>query len=155
MGFWYGAWILCVLYSFGEYLPFSQYLSVVPGMNLIRVPPRSLFLSGFSGIVIFAHTLSIWMEDRGSSQKAKILNLVLAGLGFFLIFFGVAVFIATGSLSANVLWGTIAWIGGIGIGLWHSKYKSHTPISFAFHYRCSGSNRLFRIKSCHVGLSFL
>ena len=62
--FWWLAVIFSLVYSFGSYLPLLPYLAYLPGLNLLRVPPRALFITGFGMAILAAYVANALMEEQ-------------------------------------------------------------------------------------------
>lgn len=113
--FWVGVFSFSVIFSLGSNLPPLIFLANIPGMDLLRVPPRALFLTGFSGAVLAAQGMECLYENPGRKIRKRI-SLLLVAVSFFSLFLALGVGILTGGWSLNFLWGagifgvTVLWI---------------------------------------------
>jgi hypothetical protein len=107
--FWVWFLPLSLLYSLGEYLPGLSLLARVPGLSLLRVPPRALFLSGMALVILAAYAVD---QIQGGLDKTAIRRggLVLTALAGFALILAVGVRIITGAWLTNFLWGGIALV---------------------------------------------
>ncbi len=88
-GFWLAVAAFSLLWALGENMPAMHWLAALPGFDLLRVPSRSLFLTGmaFAALAAFAsHTL---LGSNASPEPAPPgrLNLVLTGVTLFALLF--------------------------------------------------------------------
>jgi hypothetical protein len=100
----------------GNQLPLVGELFRLPGLNLLRVPPRFLFVSGFAAAVIAAKALDRFHEERGklpALQKPAV-ALGLVAVGFFVLIFSAGmVAIAPGKGWAAILCGMAALVAAV------------------------------------------
>jgi len=108
--FWVAIAIIFLLFSFGANLPFSSLIAKLPIVNLLRVPPRSLFLVGMAQVALGALVLDRW--DLISQPKyRRLARLLLVGLLAFSILIGILVLDFVGAEKTGpFLWGGIAII---------------------------------------------
>ena len=113
--FWVGVLAVSVLFSLGEYLPFLSSFTGIPGFSLLRVPSRALFLAGIAGSILAAHALNHLLGGIGQDE-ARRGRLALVTLAVFAVTLGAAIWMITGQLPINMLWGsavlliTFVWI---------------------------------------------
>ncbi len=120
--FWIWALPVSVLFGLGEYLPGMSSLASLPGLNLLRVPPRALFISGISLIILAVYAVDHLLAGPDPHERRRA-GLLLAGLAGFGLVTAVGVRAITGVWVQNFLWGGIAVLAGC---LWllaglHSK----------------------------------
>ncbi len=101
--FWLGVFVLSILYSIGSNLPLLPVLAQIPGFDLLRVPPRVLFLAGLSGAILAAYGLDILTRD--SQVKWRRVSLGLVGVTAFVVVFALFIGLMTGVWSRGFLWG--------------------------------------------------
>jgi len=92
-GFWLGAAVVTLVYALGDNVPVLDLAAHLPGMSLLRVPPRALILTGLSLSVLAARAL------QGMSALASGVGLPI-GRRARLILFAAAAFVA--ALAAGV-----------------------------------------------------
>ena len=111
--FWGGVAALALLWALGQHIPLLLWLGRVPGINLLRVPPRGLFLLGFAVAVAAAEGLEARPAGRGlhRGERLTLFALVVAG-----VVLSAALGIATGRMSAAG-WGVTMWLLAAA-GLW-------------------------------------
>jgi hypothetical protein len=91
--FWLVMIVLTLIISLGVNIPFLNVLFSLPGLNLLRVPPRILFLTGFSFCVVGGYSFqSLYTTIQGREWAAKDpTNLVIFALTTFTSFLAMAV----------------------------------------------------------------
>ncbi|MEA3350874.1 MAG: YfhO family protein, partial [Chloroflexota bacterium] len=103
--FWVGAFALSLLYSLGSHLPLLPKLAQLPGLNLMRVPARALFLAGMAGAVLAAYGLDVLPSTNRSDSASTRVRLVLTALTAFAVLLAVAARVLTGAWTLNLVWG--------------------------------------------------
>ena len=111
--FFLGLCGLSVLMSLGKYLPQLEWVYHLPGMNLLRVPPRAMFLCGFSLCVLSALSLQEIIGMTLPQFKSGARRLIFALLAFTLALTAIASFTAR-KLPAEFVWGTIFVLASAG-----------------------------------------
>ncbi len=116
--FWVGMSLAALLFSLGDAIPLLRLWSGIPGANLLRVPPRAMFLFGLAGSALAGYGLEnllAWpRKDPGAGSEGSpagprwAANLLLAGLGFFWLAFSLVVWVVAKSLPISFLWGSAA-----------------------------------------------
>ena len=88
---WTGVVVGSFLFSLGSYIPGMEYLASLPIFNLLRVPPRILFIGCMALIVLAAYGL----DDLLGKDKLIGFDPVfyLAPVGGFVLFLGAGIFI--------------------------------------------------------------
>ncbi len=106
--FWLFSGLLALIYSLGSSIPFLSYLAIIPGFNLLRVPPRALFILGLSFAITAAYAVDYLLEGKSSSPTTSRIDptIVLTGLSAFLIFLTAGIYFLSGSLPFGFVWGT-------------------------------------------------
>ncbi len=114
--FWWVVLAASLVLSMGDQLPLVRELFRLPGLNLLRVPPRLLFVTGFAVAVIAATALDRFREERGklpALQKPAV-ALGLVAVGFFVLIFSAGVVaIAPGKGWAAILCGAAALVAAV------------------------------------------
>lgn len=100
-------WIILLvvsgLISFGDNLPFVRWLYTLPGFNLLRVPPRSIFLTYLCLGAIFSYGIEQLLLDR-DAVRWRWINIFLMGVVGFLFFLGVGLSVLSKSIYWEILW---------------------------------------------------
>jgi len=126
--FWLCAAVVSILFSLGSGIPGLVYLARLPGIDLLRVPSRALFITGMALAAAAAYTLdhlSKGLKDRERRQA----NLLLAGLSALVLALSGFVWFASQKITLNFVWGagmtlaTVVWFflsvnGQARRGLW-------------------------------------
>ncbi|MCH7480410.1 MAG: YfhO family protein [Chloroflexi bacterium] len=107
--FWVGVLAVSVLFSLGEYLPFLSSFTGLPGFSLLRVPSRALFLAGTAGSILAAYALNHLLAGI-RQDEARRGRLALVTLAAFAVTLGAAIWMITGQLPINMLWGSAVLI---------------------------------------------
>lgn len=103
---------LSLIYALGETLPGFSWVAQIPGLNLLRVPSRSLFLSGMALVALASYGCEAVM-DLSENPNRRRANLVLAGLFALTLFLGIGLGIQADRLALNVIWGMVSISAGI------------------------------------------
>jgi len=112
VNYWTVVFFVSLIFAMGSYLPSASWWASLPGLNLLRVPSRILFINGMALICLASASLEalILGVENLHVKRAK---LMMAAYLFFLtgIFLG-SVWI-THQVVKNLLWSLI--VGGVGI----------------------------------------
>lgn len=111
--FWAFLAVLSLVFSLGQYLPWMPSLARLPLIDLLRVPPRALFLSGMGLTVLAGYGLNALLNDLSYRQR-RIGRLLLVGLVGFIMIVAAVVFGLTGTLPLGYAWGVIAGLLSLG-----------------------------------------
>jgi hypothetical protein len=125
--FWLGAGMIPIFFSLGSYIPFLSSLALIPGFDLLRVPPRILFILGLAMAVIAANGFDTILGNEPKLRSFKWVNpdILLVGLSFFSVLFAIGVSVITHSFSVNFIWGA----GGICLASLLVLLKLHYKIA--------------------------
>jgi hypothetical protein len=112
--FWMVLAIAALLFALGSYLPASEILASLPGISMLRVPPRALFLAGMALAITAAYAYSSLFQPASAerflpSQRRFNPLLILFGLTVFGVLFGLAVvfLVQHGPAKVQFGWGTL------------------------------------------------
>jgi hypothetical protein len=85
--FWLAVFSFSLVYALGSNLPFMEKIVALPGARLLRVPSRSLFLSGLASALIAARMVDQFSADtmKGISRPARLALTAFAGFVSFLV----------------------------------------------------------------------
>jgi hypothetical protein len=114
--FWIAVFFVTLFFALGEYVPGMEAMTQLPGFNLLRVPPRALFLSGIALAASAACGLDVLLEDCRDLPQKRI-KLTLIGLVTFVLILTLGVGVITGQWDDNYLWGA-AMIVAASLGVW-------------------------------------
>jgi len=122
--FWVTIFLLSVLYSLGENIPFMPFLASLPGMRLLRVPSRALFLAGFSLSNILANVVHLLMQQRKNHVgNDPLANVFLVGLAGFMIVLAAGIWIISDEIPVEFVWGAFAMLSSVLLVLLYGKKK--------------------------------
>jgi hypothetical protein len=113
--FWLWVAAISLLISLGSFVPGANYLARLPGLSLLRVPARALFLTGFAMSILAAWGIEA-IQNGLTPTGGRRLRLVLIGLAGFAIVLAIGVGVMTGKLPLPFSWGTgavcvsVAWL---------------------------------------------
>lgn len=91
--FWLGLCMVSLVAALGEVIPGYAFLSGLPGFSLLRVPARTLFLSGFAFAVLAGYALEYLSQARVDQKPEPVFFMVpfaafplmiAAGMAFYL-----------------------------------------------------------------------
>ena len=108
--FWSGAFLLSLLFALGDYLPGMDWLVRLPGLDLLRVPSRALFISGMALASLAAYGLDGLFPSLRTENNLRITRCLVA-FSTLAVALVVGIRLATGILAPNLVWGA----GGIGL----------------------------------------
>jgi hypothetical protein len=97
-----GIFIFTLIWSLGNNVSIIGLLESLPGLNLIRVPPRIAFLGDIMAIIGAALNLD-WILHLSDDKAKKQINLIIIGTCLFMILFGVGIGILQGRFNNSVL----------------------------------------------------
>ena len=120
--FWWLVLLVSLVFALGSAVPGMTLLTRLPGLNLLRVPSRALFISGFSLVVLAAYSLDSLLSAEFSILPAgsrRRLGLPLVALAAFASLLGVAAWMVTGRRTPGFAWGALLTLAACGwIALW-------------------------------------
>lgn len=110
-GFWVGLVALSLIFALGSNLPPLELLGHLPGMDLLRVPPRTLFLTGLGFAAVAGYGLQSLCEVTRLVEEKPLLRgkLVLFCVTAFVVFLAGAIqFVVERPLTrVQFAWGAI------------------------------------------------
>lgn len=113
VNFWLAVFFLSLLFALGDSLPGFEWLSALPGIGLLRVPARALFLTQFSMILLacFAlHNFHLGLDDRSRRR----LFLLIFSLVVLILMLWIGILLIIKKIPANFLWGGGILLSGMG-----------------------------------------
>ncbi len=102
-----------LVFSLGQYLPGMASLAGLPIFDLLRVPPRLLFISGMALAALAGYGLQALLEEL-SDRQAAVGKLLLVGLVAFTGLVAVLVIRLIGWLPVGYAWGAVAGLVSAG-----------------------------------------
>jgi hypothetical protein len=120
--FWGWVALAALLWSLGENLPGLPYLLRLPGLNLLRVPSRALFIFGLATAALAAIAVQRLSEGLSHKERRRA-RLLLVGLLCLILtlsggFLAIAQAQGGNNLIANFAWGAVfSLLGVIWLGL--------------------------------------
>jgi len=118
--FWFWVAIVTLVLAVGSYIPGMSTLVQLPGLDLLRVPTRSLFLQGMALAILAANGIEILFDQPGEIDKRRVL-FGLAILCTLTIVMSIGVGVLSGEWAWNFIWGAIAILAvsiGVGARFW-------------------------------------
>jgi hypothetical protein len=118
--FWLWVAGISLFYALGDHIPLLVYAARLPGFDLLRVPSRSLFVSGIAMIFLASYTLDKLLLERvdpssGFDRERRRTRLFLAGLFAFVLLVSAVVWWLTAKPPINFIWSCVmtagVWIG--------------------------------------------
>jgi hypothetical protein len=108
--FWLGIVFISIFLSLGSYIPFLERFFALPGLSLLRVPPRFLFLTGLAFSILAGNAFEDLSENLERQPGVKEQQPVLLFFGFaaFISIFAAAACLVAGQALAKV---QFAWGG--------------------------------------------
>ena len=105
--FWMAVFFGSVFFSLGSYNGIGGWLAGLPGMSLLRVPPRALFLAGFALAVVSASAGEALLNSPAKLPVGRFRLLITAYSGL-VILLAAGIGVLTGELHSGFLWGCAA-----------------------------------------------
>ena len=151
--FWLVAALAGTVFAMGSAIPGFSLLMRIPGFNLLRVPPRALFVSGFSLIIAAAGTLQSILKTPELLRKMPRFNPLLmeVAVAFFLLLIAGAGWAVTKEFPLRFAWGALALTGGLVLIFWFRAEKIRAPV---FGLLCMAWLFLDLVGSNLAGLEF-
>lgn len=113
--FWWTIGLLSLGWGLGDVVHGADLAANLPGFSLLRVPPRSLFITGFSAVVIASLSLDALFKGTIDQKRG---NLLLAGGTALALSFNVALGNLMNKFPVNLIWGiTIISLSFIALSL--------------------------------------
>lgn len=123
--YWIWLSLGAIILSMGSYIPLLTELGELPGIGLLRVPTRSLFVLGLSMAALSARGLDHFLRGVSNRDRRRA-SLVLTGLGGFVLAIVTGIWVLTGGIAFNFVWGSIAVLAG---SIWMAiGFKKWLPI---------------------------
>ncbi|MBN1231288.1 MAG: YfhO family protein [Anaerolineales bacterium] len=108
--YWFILALLSLIFSLGENIPGMEFVYSIPGVSLLRVPSRALFLFLFSLSILAAVGMDNLLNTELSTGLKRNLRLSLSGISAFVLFMVVALGVFEGEISAWVVASAVIWV---------------------------------------------
>lgn len=108
-GYWLGVAGVSLILALGAHSPVGRYLVQIPVFDVLRVPPRALFLFGIALVIMAANGLEVCLEDRHVANLGKV-RLALVSIIGFIFMLSIGTFVIAGKLPINISWGSGAYL---------------------------------------------
>lgn len=106
--FWLILFIICLLFSMGSYIPGLSVVYSLPVINLLRVPARINFLTGFVACCLIGLGLDCFEEEKKLSSW---LRLAIIAILFFIILLAIGISVINKRFEISIIWAFIALLG--------------------------------------------
>jgi hypothetical protein len=124
--FWIGVFIITLVFSLGEQVPGLVFLSRLPGINLLRVPARALFLMDFSLIILACNALDQLLTAI-SNADMRFINITMFVIAGFVTMLTGGIWFLMGNLPKNIGWG---WLVILVVLIWLVLYlRNKLPLT--------------------------
>lgn len=124
MLFWLIILGVSTLFALGENLPGFDWLSGLPGIGLLRVPSRALFLTQFSMILLASSALHQF-QMKMDKRQTKRLFLLMFSLTILILVFWLGILFLVKKIPINFLWGGAILLAGTAWLLFCMKRKEN------------------------------
>ncbi len=115
--YWTVVFISTLIFALGSYLPGSYWMANLPGISLMRVPSRIVFISGMALICLAARGLDGILKGI-QEKESKIIKLILVALAGFLLLLNIGAAWISGQFIKNLVWSLIFGITSVVI-IWN------------------------------------
>ncbi len=109
--FWIALLLGSLLFATLTQLELFNFLARLPGMSLLRVPARSLFLFGMSLAALSACAVDRLLDDNDRQSLQNSRRLILGLCGFTVVFLA-GLRLVSGNLPLEFLWGGVLLLAG-------------------------------------------
>ena len=120
-GFWLVLAFIGMAISLGSVWPGAEIAAKVPLVNLLRVPSRAWFLTGFSLAMVVAYAFDELLES-GSRQRKPAAMLIMVVLAALAVFTTIGLILIGGTLTVGFTWAAAAFPLGLGLILLIDKF---------------------------------
>ena len=108
---WLGAALFSLIFALGSSIPFFATIAELPGFNLLRVPSRMIFVTGFSLAALAAHQLH-WLISGVTARELRRSRLALAGLLTFVLLLAGGAWMISRKPPVGFIWGSVFFLLG-------------------------------------------
>jgi len=107
--FWIIIAILSIIFALGENIQITKHLFSLPGIKLLRVPSRSIFLFEMSLIILAAFMIDELINGL-EKKTIKKYKLMLTGIVSFVILISFVIAAKTSDISINLIWSMVVFL---------------------------------------------
>ena len=109
---WLGAALFSLIFALGSSIPFFATIAELPGFNLLRVPSRMIFVTGFSLAALAAHQLH-WLISGVTAGELRRSRLALVGLLAFVLLLAGGAWMISRKPPVGFIWGSVFFLLGV------------------------------------------
>jgi hypothetical protein len=131
--FWSGALLFTLVLSLGAYMPMMNWILGLPGLNLLRVPPRALFLTGLSFSMVSGYALhDLLLRETQAGKQKDATNLVIFTLAAFFSLLAGAVWMVISQPLPRIqfTWGAFFLLAGAVVLILYRNEKMSPKMMF-------------------------
>ena len=107
IAFWSIIFCASLVLATGKYLPLNWLLSDLPGMNLLRVPARALFITGISACALASYGCDCLL-NKDLHRLSNRFRMSVFALSVFSTLLLLGIWIVFGSIDWRIAWGLVA-----------------------------------------------
>jgi len=122
--FWLVAFLISIFFSLGTHLPGFSMLASLPGLDLLRVPARALFLTGIALAALAAYGLDGLLGENTPAEQRRV-SVGLTALVLLIITMILGIWISTREFPTNLIWGA----GAVGVGAFWTRAGLSSRVS--------------------------
>jgi hypothetical protein len=104
--------VVSLLFALGSNFPLLAWVGNLPGLDLLRVPSRALFVSGFALAALAAYSIERFWGCRTDGDRRRA-GLLLTGIAGFSSALPAGVWVMTGRLPRSFGWGAGILLAGV------------------------------------------
>jgi hypothetical protein len=97
---------ISLLYALGENIPFLGVIQRLPGINLLRVPTRILFIAGLAFSILSATAIDALIKEE-IDRHSRVVQFILVIFSAFTLMFALGLWWITGNLPLEFIWGSV------------------------------------------------
>jgi hypothetical protein len=106
-GFWIGVVLAAIVFALGSNIPGSGILARLPGLSLLRVPTRWLFIACLGFSILAAYGAEALSRNGYRKQAHPNPAIYFMGISAFILFLAVGVLVVSKNLPIPFLWSAI------------------------------------------------
>ena len=127
---WLWVALAAVVWSLGSYIPGMALIARLPLVNLLRVPPRAMFLCGFAVAVAAAAGLDLLLAEGKAALQGR-MRLAFFAVAVLAAFMGFGLLFVAGKLLFAPLT-VLVWLGSFGLLVADFPKNWRAPLWIAF-----------------------
>ncbi len=110
--FWLWAGVISVIFSLGSGIPGLTSLAGLPGLDLLRVPSRALFITAMALASAAAYSLDYLSKGITDPERRRA-NLLIVGLAALVLALSGALWVFSQKISLNIIWGVVMLLAAL------------------------------------------